>query len=143
MRILLDTNVVLDVLLKREPWVTDAATIWQASDEGRVTGYLVASTLTDIFYIARKLVGLAAARAAVEVCLAAFEICTVDRQALEQATLLPGTDFEDNLQIACATLAGLEAIVTRDKDGFKSASIAVFTAAEFLAHMNQPQEHKS
>ena|SRR2546421_12809489 len=143
MQILLDTNVVLDVLLKREPWVTDAAAIWQASDEGRVTGYLVASTLTDIFYIARKLVGLAVARDAMDVCLAAFEICIVDRQALEQAAHSPGNDFEDNLQIACATLAGLEAIVTRDKDGFKSASIPVFTPAEFLAQMNRPQERKS
>ena len=56
-RILLDTNVVLDVLLKREPWVSDASVIWQANDEGRLVGYLMASALTDIFYIACRLAG--------------------------------------------------------------------------------------
>ena len=45
MRILLDTNVVLDVLLNREPWVAEASAIWQATDGGRVTSYLVASDL--------------------------------------------------------------------------------------------------
>ena len=49
MRILLDTNVVLDVLLKREPWVSEASAIWQANDDGRLVGHLMASALTDIF----------------------------------------------------------------------------------------------
>jgi predicted nucleic acid-binding protein len=49
MRVLLDTNVVLDVLLNRQPWVNDAAAVWQANDDGRVIVYLAASTFTDIF----------------------------------------------------------------------------------------------
>ena len=49
MRILFDTNIILDVLLNREPWVNQAQAIWQANDEGRISGYLVASTVTDIF----------------------------------------------------------------------------------------------
>jgi predicted nucleic acid-binding protein len=53
MRVLLDTNVVLDVLLKREPWVAEAQILWQANDDGSVAGYVVATTLTNIFYIAR------------------------------------------------------------------------------------------
>jgi predicted nucleic acid-binding protein len=142
-RLLFDTNVVLDVLLQREPWVTDAAAIWRASDEGRITGCLVASTLTDIFYIARKLKGLETARDAVRVCLEAFEICAVDRQALEQAAAFPGNDFEDNLQLACAALAGLEGIITRDKEGFRAALIPIFAPAEFLTTLSQSQEKKT
>jgi predicted nucleic acid-binding protein len=68
MNVLLDTNIVLDVLLKREPWVLDSQRIWHACDEQRIQGYLIASTLTDIFYIARKLVGREAALEAVELC---------------------------------------------------------------------------
>lgn len=130
MHILCDINVVLDVLLKRTPWVTEAAAVWQANDEGRIVGYILASAMTDIFYIARQLAGLEIAHTTVRTCLEAFEICTVDRQALEQAEALPGKDFEDNLQIACAS------IVTRDKDGFKAATIPVWTPAELLAQLH-------
>ena len=136
MHILFDINVVLDVLLNRKPWVTEAAAVWRANDEGQIVGYILASAMTDIFYIARRLAGLEIARTTVRTCLEAFGICTVDRQALEQAETLPGNDFEDNLQIACASIAGVDAIVTRDKDGFKDATIPVWTPAELLTQLS-------
>jgi predicted nucleic acid-binding protein len=136
MRILFDTNIVLDVLLKREPWATEARAVWRASDEGLITGHILASVLTDIFYIAHKQVGLEAARAAIHTCLDAFEICAVDRQTLEQAKTLPGKDFEDNLQIASAQIAELDGIVTRNKADFSAATIPVFTPAELLAQLD-------
>lgn len=58
MRVLLDTNVVLDVLLNRETWVKDSAAVWQASDQGRIIGHITATTLTDIFYVSRRLADL-------------------------------------------------------------------------------------
>ena len=135
MRVLLDTNVLLDVLLNRDPWVEQASAVWHASDEGEIVGYIMACAIADIFYIARRLVTLETARAAVRICLGAFEICPVDQQALEYAKTLSGSDFEDNLQIACADLAGLDAIVTRDKKGFQSAVIPVLTPTELLAQL--------
>lgn len=135
MRVLLDTNVVLDVLLNRQPWVKDAAAVWQANDDGRIMAYLTASTFTDIFYIARKVTDIAGARQAVRTCLEAFEICDVTRHTLQLAETLPGNDFEDNLQIACATLQNLDAIVTRDKAGFQSLSMAVFEPADLLTKL--------
>ncbi len=135
MRILLDTNIVLDALLDRQPWAAKAAIIWQASDEGQIVGYIVASTLTDIFYIARRLSDLETARKAIRLCLETFEICSVDRQALEQAYALSGNDFEDNLQIACAHIANLDAIVTRDSAGFKATTIPVLTPTEMAAQL--------
>jgi predicted nucleic acid-binding protein len=133
--VLFDTNVVLDVLFKRSPWDVDAAACWQASDDGKITGCLVASTLTDIFYIARKQKGWQGARDAVRVCLDAFAICTVDRQALELALGLAGTDLEDNLQISCASLANLDIILTRDKSGFKDATTPVLSPDELVAQL--------
>lgn len=93
--VLLDTNVVLDVLLKRDPWLADSQAVWQASDDGLITGYLMAAALTDILYIARRLTGRDKARQAIVLCMTAFRICPVDRAVLEQALLLPGDDFED------------------------------------------------
>ena len=135
MRILLDTNVVLDVLLKRQPWVVEASAIWQATDDGRVNSYLVASALTDIFYVARRLVGLEAARVAVQTCLDAFEFCPVDRHTLELAHDMPGKDFEDNLQMACADVAGLDAIVTRDPDDYTGSRVPVLTPMSMLERL--------
>jgi predicted nucleic acid-binding protein len=140
MRVLLDTNVLLDVLLKRDPWVTQSSAVWQAHDEGQIVGHVMACAIADIFYIARRLTALETARTAVHICLEAFGICAVDHQTLEQARALPGSDFEDNLQIACASLAGLDAIVTRDEKGFKAAEMPVLTPAELLTRLSQLTE---
>lgn len=135
MRVLLDTNIVLDVLLDRAPFVQDSSAIWAACDAGTLVGVLPASTLTDIFYIARRATDVATAHVAVGLCLAAFEIAPVDRQTLEDATALPGNDFEDNVQIACATRAAVDAIVTRNGDDFAHTAMLVLTPAELLARL--------
>jgi predicted nucleic acid-binding protein len=138
MRILLDTNVVLDVLLRREPWREDAEALWRANDDGRLTGYLTATTLTDIFYVARRLTDLQRARQAVQVCLDAFEIAGVDRSRLERAQQLSSPDFEDNVQIACAEAAALDALVTRDTGSFAGATLAVWSPDECRRRLQRP-----
>lgn len=132
MRLLFDTNVILDVLLEREPFVNDARTLWTANDSGTVDGYLTASALTDIHYIARKIAGSDMARQAIQLCLDAFELCPVDRETIEYAMILQGADFEDNVQIASATLAGLEGIVTRDPHGFEASLVPIFTTEDII-----------
>lgn len=103
MRVLLDTNVVLDVLLQRGDWLADGEAIWQASIDGRLEACIGASSLTDIYYIIRRTAGHDVARASVERCLAELMILPVDRAVLQQAHVLGGDDFEDALQIAIAS----------------------------------------
>ena len=135
MRILLDTSIVLDVLLNRQPWVQDSGLLWQANDQGKVTGYVTATTLTNIFYIARRQTNLQQAFESIDICLQAFDVCPVDSSALAYARALPGSDFEDNLQIACAVLSQLDAIVTRDPSGFKTSTIVVYDAAQMVEQL--------
>jgi predicted nucleic acid-binding protein len=135
MRVLLDTNVLLDVLLDRAPWSVEASAIWAACEQGQMMGEIPASAITDIFYIARRASDIATARVAVGLCLATFAVCPVDRQAIERAVLLPGGDFEDNLQIACAMAANLDAIVTRNPSDFAGSPLPVLTPAELLRHL--------
>src|SRR4029079_5351227 len=130
MRVLLDTNVVLDVLLSRAPWLDDAQALWLAADNGQLSAYFSAASLTDIYYVARRLADVSRARHAIKLCLDAFEVLPVDRAALERAQQLAGPDFEDNLQIACAEAAGLDAIVTRDMAGFADSTVAVLSPRE-------------
>jgi predicted nucleic acid-binding protein len=138
MRVLLDTNVVIDLLLKREPWFTEALAFRQALQANDIVGYVSATTVTDIFYIARRLADLAVAHAIVRNCLDAFEICTVDGTVLDRATRLPGTDFEDNVQIVCALQVHLDAIVTRDAGEFRDSPVPAWSPAEVARHLGQP-----
>ena len=135
MNVLLDTNVVLDVLLAREPFLADSQAVWQACDDGRISGYILASSLTDIFFIARRLVGRDTARRAVEVCLSTFAVCPVNQAVLEQAFSLSGSDFEDDVQIAAALQSGIDTIVTRNPADFAHASLAVITPPVLLAQL--------
>jgi predicted nucleic acid-binding protein len=134
----LDTNVVLDWLLDRHPWSDEAQLLWDARDAGRLVAYLPASVLTDIFYIARRQIGIAGANDAVDRCLAAFEVLAVDKSLLLIARSLPGNDFEDNVQIVCARDAGLDLIVTRNTPDFVDAGMPVIEPPEVTHHLVQP-----
>jgi predicted nucleic acid-binding protein len=136
MRVLFDTNIVLDVLLRRAPWHVEADVLWQANDAGRITAYISATTVTDIWYIARKLpFGPDTGLRAVRICLAAFKICSVSRATLELALSLPGSDFEDHVQVACVQLEPLDALVTRDTGSFTGVACPVFSPSELIARL--------
>jgi predicted nucleic acid-binding protein len=130
-----DTNVVLDLLLGREPWASQAKPMWTARDAGQVETYLPASVLTDIFYICRKQIGADPAKLAVEECLQRFVILPVDRTLLEAALQQVGPDFEDNVQIACAQAAGVRLIVTRNVADFAHGSIPAVEPPDVLSHL--------
>ncbi len=131
MRVLVDTNIVLDFLLQREPFFQGAELLFQAIDAGQVIGYVTATTLTDIFYISRKHTrSVEQARQAVSETLTAMVICPVDRAVLESAFNSGLVDFEDAVQIFGAVAQGLDAILTRDNKGFLSSPIPVLSVQE-------------
>lgn len=133
MRVLVDTNIVLDFLLQREPFFQDAELLFQAIDIGEIASYITATTLTDIFYISRRYTrSVEQARQAVSEILTAMMICPVDRVVLESAFNSGLADFEDAVQIFSAVTQGLEAIVTRDAQGFLSSPIPVLSIQELL-----------
>lgn len=69
MRVLLDTNIVLDYLLDRAPWADEAEAIWQTQDRDEIHAFVTATTMTNLFYAARKLVGYERAMRCVVSCL--------------------------------------------------------------------------
>jgi predicted nucleic acid-binding protein len=135
MKVLIDANVALDVVLERRPWLDDSKAVWDACHETRIVGHLVATSLTNLFYVSRRLIGTEKARAGVRICLATFEIIPVGRLELEQADAMTGSDLEDNVSLACALAAGLDAIVTRDPKGFAGSPVPVLSPAELLAQL--------
>ena len=133
MRILLDTNVVLDVLLSRQPFVREAKRIWEASDQGVFEACVAGFTLPTIHYVCRRHAGSVAADSAVDICLEAFEIAALYRECLVAARRFPGADFEDNLQVASAVTESIHGIVTRNPKDFSDSPIPVYTPTELLA----------
>ncbi|WP_088892062.1 type II toxin-antitoxin system VapC family toxin [Leptolyngbya ohadii] len=125
MRVLIDTNVVLDVLQEREPFVENAAKLFERLDSGEIEGFIAATTITNIYYIIRRIAGRVVAQDAITQLLSDLNICAVNLEILEQALALDFEDFEDAVQYACAIVHRVDAIVTRDASGFVNAEIPV------------------
>ena len=133
MNILIDTNVVLDFLLQREPFFQDAERLFQSVSDGEIVGYVTATTLTDIFYIARRHTqSLDKAKQAVSETLTAMVIGPVDRGILESALNSEYADFEDAIQIFSAVAQGLDAIVTRNTKDFSGSTLPIYFPTDLL-----------
>lgn len=132
MKVLIDTNVVLDLLLEREPFVETAIALFEQIERGKLAGYIAATTITNIFYIIRKTEGREVALAAIKQLLIGLQFCAVDRQTVETALSLGLKDFEDSIQLACATLNQLDAIVTRDPKDFSGSNLPIYSPTELL-----------
>jgi predicted nucleic acid-binding protein len=138
MRVLLDLNVLLDVVLAREPFASDAKAVFRACADGRAVGCVSAISIPTLFYIGRRTVGPELAFSAVDRCLRSFDVCPVDRAVLQAARALSGPDLEDDIQAACAVAAGLDAIVTRDRTGYADSPIPVLSPSELLSRLPNP-----
>ena len=132
MRVLLDNNVILDAMLQRVPWRQDADDILKAAALGQVACAVTTHSLATSFYVGRKTLGAAAARAAVRRNLTAFDILPIDRKTLVDADALTGSDFEDNILIAPAAIASLDVIVTRNVADFAHSPIPAMEPADVL-----------
>jgi predicted nucleic acid-binding protein len=137
MRVLLDTNVILDFLLDRPPFADAATAVWQANEQSRFEGYISAITPINVFYIARRIKGADVARQMVAGLLAACQVCLIDSLVLQSALALPLRDYEDAVQHASAAVSQMEAIVTRDTRDYTGATLPVLTPQDFLDQLNR------
>jgi predicted nucleic acid-binding protein len=126
-RILFDTNVVLDVLLDRQPHVKASAAAWASVEAGICEGMLAAHAVTTIHYLASKEMGSVKARRTVSAILRVFGVATVDVAVVQEALHLPCPDFEDAVTAASARAAGCECVVTRDPKGFRGSLLRCLT----------------
>lgn len=136
MKVLVDANVVLDVLLDRRSHFAASAAVWSAIETGAAQGLLAAHAVTTIHYLIRREQGAAAARQALGMLLRVFGVAPVDEGVIRKAFELRSPDFEDSVTAASALLAGCDLIVTRDPRGFRGSpvrALAPEAAAPILA----------
>lgn len=132
MKILLDTNIVLDVLMDRMPFADTATDLFSKVEDGTIIGYLCGTTITTIFYLAAKAVGAPRAREEIKKLLSLFEVAPVNRPVLESALGADFSDFEDAVIHEAACHVGADAIVTRNQKDFRKSGISVYSPEELV-----------
>lgn len=130
-RLLIDTNVVLDVLMDRQPHVTASAAVFAAIETGRAEGFLAAHAITTIHYLLSRQLKDAVAKQVLGALLKLFAIAPVDGNVLQEALQSAGQDFEDSVT-AAAQASGCHLIVTRHPKGFRRAPLPAITPAQAL-----------
>ena len=136
-RILFDTNVVLDVLLDRQPFVEASAAAWAAIETGAARGMLAAHAVTTLDYLVRKELGADKGRRVISAILKIFAVAPVNGTVIQEALELSLPDFEDAVTATAARLAGCEFIVTRDPKGFRGSPVRCLTPEAVMPLLNK------
>ncbi|GHT60223.1 twitching motility protein PilT [Spirochaetia bacterium] len=132
--VLLDTNVLLDEITRREPFYDNAANIISLAKLGRFTALVSASAITDMYYIACKdLKDKTLVMSRLKALLKTVEIAAVTGAEIHRAINLDWADFEDCVQYTAGESLAVSYIITRDPEGFAASGIPVVSPEKFLA----------
>lgn len=132
MKILLDTNVILDVLLDREPFKEDSLNAMKkAINEGHIL-YISASAVTDIFYILKKANGKTKAINYLKNLLSILNVAVVNENCILNALNSKINDYEDAVVDETAVYSSIDLILTRNIKDFKEAKTIVMTPSDYL-----------
>ena len=132
MKVLIDTNIIMDEILVREPFYNDSHTVIQMCADEKIQGFLAAHTITNLFYMLRKEIPIKKRR---EILLGLLEFLFVESIDIEKLIRALSNenfkDFEDCLQVECAAEVNADYIITRNKIDFAGSEIPILTPAEF------------
>lgn len=133
MKLLIDTNVVLDVLLRREPFSKTAAEVLNLTQRDDVREYVSASAITDIYYIANKqMKDRDAVRDLLKRLLMVVSVVAVSEREIQNALNLAWGDFEDSVQYSVALLNEMDGIVTRNPSDYQEANMRIWLPEQAL-----------
>jgi predicted nucleic acid-binding protein len=132
MRILIDTNVILDVALERQPFVEQAIRLLEMAQQTHLTVFVTATTITDLYYITRKANGRTIAHDFIVDLLQIVDIADVDASVIREALHSEIDDFEDAIQESAAKKQAIQVIVTRNTADFANSVLQVYDPESFL-----------
>jgi len=124
MKVLIDTNVIIDYLADRSPFADDAFRVLSLCESGRVTGVVTANAITDIYYVVRKVAGRDKTLEAIRTLCAILDIVDVGKSDVQSAMDLSMPDYEDALAAQCAKRVKADYIVTRNVDDYVSSPVS-------------------
>ena len=131
-KIYIDTNILLDVFLNREPFADASAAVFADCESGKIKGVVSAISLNNLHYILSRHIGKSKALEAVRIVLNVFTIVPLDEKILHLAADLSHKDFEDAIQLQSAIQAGVNCIITRDANHFPKDELPILSPGEYL-----------
>ena len=137
MKALIDTNIVIDVISKREGY-EDSLEVFKRCELGLVQGYISTITINDAIYILRKHVSQEGVRVAVQTLLLIIDIADILKSDIISAFSSEMTDFEDAIQASCAKRIKAEYIITKNIKDFKGSSIPAVLPKSILSQIKKP-----
>lgn len=132
MRVLIDTNVALDLLGDRRPFSESAAKLFELCETGKIDGVVSATTVTDIYYMLRKMIDRETLYSVLEKFLSVVDVGDVTGGEVFGALKSRNADFEDAAQSECARSCGADYIVTRNEKDFIRSKVQAISPNEFL-----------
>lgn len=132
-RLLIDTNVLLDVVLDRAPWAEDATALLDAIARQRAQGYVASHTIPTLYYVVARERTRAAATTATGDLLRLLTVVPLDNAGFQRALALNLKDFEDGAQAAACLEVGADCLVTRNPADYRGAPVTLRTAGEAVA----------
>ncbi|KQM75966.1 hypothetical protein ASE74_20435 [Pedobacter sp. Leaf216] len=132
MTLLLDTNIILDIILVREPFFQDSSKIFELIDGTIIKRCITASSITDIYYIVKKNSGHSNAISFIESLIITVDPLNVNRDTITLALHSNFSDFEDAVQSASAELNNVDFIISRNTKDFTAGKIPAQTPTDFL-----------
>jgi len=132
MRVLLDTNIILDIALKRDPHFLDSSEVFMKIDSSVVYGFVTATTITDIYYISKKEKGHQVSIDFISNLIEIIDVIGIDRRVIIESLLSKITDFEDAVQSVSSFFNSIDYIITRNQKDFSESAVKALTPKEFL-----------
>jgi predicted nucleic acid-binding protein len=132
MKILIDTNVILDVLCNRADFVEASSKVWKYCEVNQIEGYISALSVPNIVYILRKELTPLKTQQLINQIMMIFEVVDLKSSDLKNAAEMFISDFEDAVQMCCASRIKADFIVTRNIRDFKDSKVPALKPAELL-----------
>lgn len=133
MKVLLDTNVLLDLFLERKPFFEASSQVVGLAEQGKIIGSICGTTVTTLYYLLAKASSRSKAEKNIGKLLKIFHISNINRVILEDALSSGFKDFEDGVLYQSAVHSNLDAIITRNQKDFKEGDLPIYSPAEFLS----------
>lgn len=129
---LADTNVLLDIALPKRPQHIDAVSLLDEVSVNALTLCVSAGSLKDVYYLLTKYSNEVTARSYIKQLLVLVEIAPVDESICQLALASDEPDFEDGIIRACAELTGVDFILSRDENAFRTSPVRRLSPAEYM-----------
>ena len=132
MRLLIDANILLDVLQKREPHYKDSSLVWKLCETDQDEGFVSALTFANLVYILRKELDAGQVRSVLDKLQLIFTFADYSVSDMVKAAAIEWDDYEDAIQSVTAERLMAEYIITRNVRDFSKSTVPAFTPSEYL-----------